>query len=275
MSLGQIIIEINTIFNIDIIFYRYNILYMFVYIYEVLMKYLNVLILGFCAFSFSASFATNEIVERMCGSILEKKCIVGDCKDASLSVVIDGMYNKCESSVRDVESLKSTSRDVVTLKLNSDVGYLIGFSNLISRAIAGKNPTDKFLNVKEDYVSLTNQYKNYLNDNRTVFLSSLDFLDDKDKNKDLKLKILEEDKASQQKVNERIKKLELMMRSEESLAKYSLTHTKFIPAILFESNTEKFKGKKFTAYECSFLEMNFDEVEIKELEKKLNYKCEK
>ena len=229
--------------------------------------------LGICTFSFSASFAANEMVEKMCRPLLEKKCTMGDCNDINLNLVVNGIYNKCENSINDVESLKSTSRDVVTLKLNSDVGYLIGFSNLISRAIAGKNQTDKFLNVKEDYVSLTNQYKNYLNDNRTVFLSSLDFLDDK--NKDLKLKILEEDKASQQKVNERIKKLELMMRSEESLAQYSLTHTKFIPAILFESNTEKFKGKKFTSYECSFLEMNFDEVEIKELEKKLNYKCEK
>jgi hypothetical protein len=252
-----------------------NIVCMFVYVYEVLMKYLKILMLGICAFSFSASFAATEIVERMCRPILEKKCSVGDCKDVNLSLVVDGMYNKCESSVTDVENLKAANTDVAALKLNSDVGYLIGFSNLISRALAGKAPTDKFANVKQDYTNLTNQYKNYLKNNRTVFLSSLDFLDDKGKNKELKAKILEEDKASQQKVNERIKKLDVMMQSEDSLAKYRVTHTKFIPAILFENNAEKFKGKTFTAYECSFLKMNFDEAEIKDLEKTLNYTCEK
>lgn len=236
------------------------------------MKYLKILILGVCAFSFSASFAANETVERMCRPLLEKKCTMGDCNDINLNLVVDGTYNKCENSINDVESLKSTT-DVSTLSLNSDVGYLIGFSNLISRALAGKSPADKFSKVKKDYTSLTNKYKNYLKSNSTVFLSSLDFLDDK--NRELKSKVLEEDKANQQKVNERLKKLDMMMQSEDSLAQYSQTHAKFIPAILFENNTEKFKGKTFTIYECNFLKMNFDETEIMDLEKILNYICEK
>lgn len=236
------------------------------------MKYLKILILGVCAFSFSASFAASEIVKRMCSPLLEKKCTIGDCNDISLNLVVDGIYNKCENSINDMESLKSTT-DVSTLNLNSDVGYLIGFSNLISRALAGKSPADKFTNVKKDYTSLTNKYKNYLKINRTVFLSSLDFLDDK--NRELKSKVLEEDKASQKKVNEILRKLDMMMQSEGSLAQYRQTHNKFIPAILFESNIEKFKGKTFTVYECNFLKMNFDEVEIMDLEKTLNYDCEK
>lgn len=238
------------------------------------MKYLKVLMLTLGLFPLSSSFAASDAVERMCRPILEKKCSAGDCKDTNLRLVVDGMYNKCENSVLDVENLKNTT-DVTTLKLNSDVGFLIGFSNLISRALAAKAPTDKFTNVKQDYTNLTNQYKNYLKNNKTVFLSSLDFLDEKGKNKELKAKILEEDKASQQKVNERIAKLELMMQSEASLAKYRETHLKFVPAILFENNADKFKGKTFNAYECNFLKLNFDEIERKDLQKTLNYTCEK
>lgn len=96
-----------------------------------------------------------------------------------------------------------------------------------------------------------------------------------DKNRELKSKILEDHIASQQKVNERLKKLDMMMQFEDSLSQYRHTHNKFIPAILFESNTEKFKGKTFTVYECNFLKMNFNEAEITDLEKILNYDCEK
>lgn len=235
------------------------------------MKYLKHLMLTVCLFTCSVTFAGSELVERMCHPILEKKCKLGDCKDVNLNLVIDMLYNKCENSVNDVERLKDKT-DVVTLNLNSDVGYLIGFSNLISRALSGKALADKYININEDYLALISQYKKYLSTNSVIFLSSLDFLEAN--NKSLKDKLLDEYNASQQKISQRIAKLEIMLQSESDLNKYRNTHLKFIPAIIFESNADKFKGKVFTSYECNFLKLNFDEIELKDLQNTLKYNCE-
>ena len=236
------------------------------------MNYLRVLMsvsLGLIT-SFAYSAEIDITIQRMCSPVLEKKCKEDICSD--LNLVLDGVYNKCADSVKDVEDLKN-SDDLVNLNINSDVGFLIGFSNLISRALSTKNFNDTFAKVKKEYVSLKEQYKVYLQKNSDEFLRSLDFLTE-EKNQELKEKLITEDKNSQAKIKDRTARLDIMLESEEGLKLYRQTHAKFIPAILFESNALKFKDKTFSPYECNFLKLNFEKLELDDIQKSLAFKCE-
>lgn len=214
----------------------------------------------------SANAQDKDGLDQYCTPLLKNKCNSSKCMDTNR--FIDFIYDQCKNNTKDIAFFNTPD---LLITPNSPIGYLIKFGDL-SISTVKPEPIESYSYYKKEYQNLRSSYETFSITNLQDFLSSMEFLKTK-KETQMRDKFIGDYESVISKINSRISTLDFMFTSEDSFKNYRNAHAKFMPYII--SNKESFKNKEFSLSECSFLNIRFDKEQYNDLQKEINFTCEK